>query len=89
MGLRHHSPTPQGAAVVVVPSFDRHHDGGLAADNPYSTPIQIKSTTDLFILFTIDVTTMHGKLGKKTRFWDVVGGHGDGDEGWIWFHRRE
>ncbi|GJX02991.1 hypothetical protein Tco_0188907 [Tanacetum coccineum] len=28
MGLRHHSPTPQGAAVVAVPSSDRHHDGG-------------------------------------------------------------
>nr|GFA50896.1 hypothetical protein [Tanacetum cinerariifolium] len=28
--LRHHSPTPQGAAVVAVPSSDRHHDGGLA-----------------------------------------------------------
>ncbi|GJS74855.1 hypothetical protein Tco_0707696 [Tanacetum coccineum] len=27
MGLRHHSPTPQGAAVVAVPSSDRHHDG--------------------------------------------------------------
>ncbi|GJY23408.1 hypothetical protein Tco_0397066 [Tanacetum coccineum] len=47
LGLRHHSPTPHGAAVVAVPSFDRHHDGGLAADRPYSTPIQIKSTTRL------------------------------------------
>ncbi|GKF27690.1 hypothetical protein Tco_0094032 [Tanacetum coccineum] len=28
MGLRHHSPTPQGADVVTVPSSDRHHDGG-------------------------------------------------------------
>ncbi|GJZ47930.1 RNA-directed DNA polymerase, eukaryota, reverse transcriptase zinc-binding domain protein, partial [Tanacetum coccineum] len=28
LGLRHHSPTPQGAAVVAVPSSDRHHDGG-------------------------------------------------------------
>nr|GEW66043.1 retrovirus-related Pol polyprotein from transposon TNT 1-94 [Tanacetum cinerariifolium] len=26
-GLRHHSPTPQGAAVVAVPSSERHHDG--------------------------------------------------------------
>nr|GEX19320.1 hypothetical protein [Tanacetum cinerariifolium] len=26
--LRHHSPTPQGAAVVAVPLSDRHHDGG-------------------------------------------------------------
>ncbi|GJR55636.1 hypothetical protein Tco_1406157 [Tanacetum coccineum] len=25
MGLRHHSPTPQGAAVVAVPSSERHH----------------------------------------------------------------
>ncbi|GKF02726.1 hypothetical protein Tco_0029649 [Tanacetum coccineum] len=25
MGLRHHSPTPQGAAVMAVPSSDRHH----------------------------------------------------------------
>nr|GEW65648.1 hypothetical protein [Tanacetum cinerariifolium] len=31
LGLRHHSPTPQGAVVVAVPSSDRHHDGGLAA----------------------------------------------------------
>nr|GEU62175.1 hypothetical protein [Tanacetum cinerariifolium] len=37
-GLRHHSPIPQGAAVVAVPSSDRHHNGGLAADSPYSTP---------------------------------------------------
>nr|GEV41977.1 pyruvate, phosphate dikinase regulatory protein, chloroplastic [Tanacetum cinerariifolium] len=28
VGLRHHSPTPQGAAMVVVPSSDRYHDGG-------------------------------------------------------------
>ncbi|GKC41404.1 hypothetical protein Tco_1059126, partial [Tanacetum coccineum] len=28
LGLRHHSPTPQGAAVVAVLSSDRHHDGG-------------------------------------------------------------
>ncbi|GJV76493.1 putative reverse transcriptase domain-containing protein [Tanacetum coccineum] len=34
-GLRRHSPTPHGAAVVAVPSSDRHHDGGLAADSPY------------------------------------------------------
>ncbi|GJY74696.1 hypothetical protein Tco_0479127 [Tanacetum coccineum] len=27
-GLRRHSPTPHGAAVVAVPSSDRHHDGG-------------------------------------------------------------
>nr|GEU87385.1 reverse transcriptase domain-containing protein [Tanacetum cinerariifolium] len=27
-GLRHHSPTQQGAAVVAVPSPDRHHNGG-------------------------------------------------------------
>nr|GFB20410.1 hypothetical protein [Tanacetum cinerariifolium] len=26
--LRHHSPTPQGAIVVAVPSSDCHHDGG-------------------------------------------------------------
>nr|GEX61356.1 putative reverse transcriptase domain-containing protein [Tanacetum cinerariifolium] len=29
-GLRHHSPTPQGAAVVAVRSSDRHHDGAEA-----------------------------------------------------------
>ncbi|GKB61020.1 hypothetical protein Tco_0917206 [Tanacetum coccineum] len=28
-GLRCHSPTPHGAAVVAVPSSDRHHDGGV------------------------------------------------------------
>ncbi|GKF37849.1 hypothetical protein Tco_0114607 [Tanacetum coccineum] len=28
-GLRRHSPTPLGAAVVAVPSSDRHHDGGV------------------------------------------------------------
>ncbi|GKF46778.1 hypothetical protein Tco_0136580 [Tanacetum coccineum] len=33
--MRRHSPTPHGAAVVAVPSSDRHHDGGLAADSPY------------------------------------------------------
>ncbi|GJW12886.1 hypothetical protein Tco_1578713 [Tanacetum coccineum] len=27
-GLRRHSPTPHGAAVVAVPLSDRHHDGG-------------------------------------------------------------
>nr|GEZ28281.1 hypothetical protein [Tanacetum cinerariifolium] len=27
MGITTTSPTPQGAAVVVVPLFDRHHDG--------------------------------------------------------------
>ncbi|GJS36460.1 hypothetical protein Tco_0534842 [Tanacetum coccineum] len=27
-GLRRHSPTPHGAAMVAVPSSDRHHDGG-------------------------------------------------------------
>ncbi|GJR63158.1 hypothetical protein Tco_1505320 [Tanacetum coccineum] len=27
-GLCRHSPTPHGAAVVAVPSSDRHHDGG-------------------------------------------------------------
>nr|GEZ00488.1 hypothetical protein [Tanacetum cinerariifolium] len=27
-GLRHHSPTAQGAAVVAVPPSDRHHNGG-------------------------------------------------------------
>nr|GEZ97084.1 hypothetical protein [Tanacetum cinerariifolium] len=37
-GITITSPTPQGAAVVAVPSSDRHHDGGLAADSPYSTP---------------------------------------------------
>ncbi|GJS00065.1 hypothetical protein Tco_0316573 [Tanacetum coccineum] len=34
--LRRHSSTPYGAAVVAVPSSDRHHDGGLAADSPYN-----------------------------------------------------
>nr|GFC19833.1 hypothetical protein [Tanacetum cinerariifolium] len=38
MGITTTSPTPQGAAVVAVPSSDRHHDCGLAADSPYSTP---------------------------------------------------
>nr|GFC79891.1 hypothetical protein [Tanacetum cinerariifolium] len=37
IGLRHHSPTPQGAAAVAVPSPDRHHNGGLAADSSFST----------------------------------------------------
>nr|GEU51633.1 hypothetical protein [Tanacetum cinerariifolium] len=37
-GLRHHSLTPQGAAVVAVPSSDSHHNGGLVADILYSTP---------------------------------------------------
>nr|GEV57128.1 hypothetical protein [Tanacetum cinerariifolium] len=44
-------PTPQGAAVVAVPSSDRHHDGGLAADSPYSTPNQINQPPDLSISF--------------------------------------
>nr|GFA55786.1 hypothetical protein [Tanacetum cinerariifolium] len=46
-GLRHHSLTPQGAAVMAVPSSDRHHDGGLAADSPYSTPNHNRETTKL------------------------------------------
>nr|GFA57257.1 hypothetical protein [Tanacetum cinerariifolium] len=51
VGLRNHSPTPQGTAVAAVQSFDRHHDGGLAADNPYSTPNHINRPPDLFISF--------------------------------------
>ncbi|GJT14472.1 hypothetical protein Tco_0861514 [Tanacetum coccineum] len=39
-------PTPQGAAVVAVPSFDRHHDGGLAMDSPFLTETLTKSTTN-------------------------------------------
>nr|GFB55221.1 hypothetical protein [Tanacetum cinerariifolium] len=50
-GLRHHSSTPQGAAVVVVPSSDSYHDGGLAADSPYSTTNQINQPPDLSISF--------------------------------------
>nr|GEZ99005.1 hypothetical protein [Tanacetum cinerariifolium] len=43
------SPTPQGAAVVAVPSFDRHHDGGLAANSPYSSNKSNQSITKLNI----------------------------------------
>ncbi|GJV38988.1 hypothetical protein Tco_1417428 [Tanacetum coccineum] len=43
-GLRRHSPTPHGAAVVAVPSSDRHHDGGLAADSPYRSATHGRAT---------------------------------------------
>nr|GFB70318.1 hypothetical protein [Tanacetum cinerariifolium] len=79
VGLCHHSPTPQGAAVVAVPSFDRHHDGGLVADNPYSTPNQVNQPSTYLFHFTIDVTSMHGIIGEKNK---VCGGfyklHRDG-----------
>nr|GFA70005.1 hypothetical protein [Tanacetum cinerariifolium] len=64
-GLRHHSPTPQGAAVVAVPSSDRHHDGGLAADSPYSTTNQINQHQIKYPVNTIDVTTIHGKYKQE------------------------
>nr|GEW79891.1 hypothetical protein [Tanacetum cinerariifolium] len=64
-GLRHHSPTPQGEAVVAVPSSDRHHDGGLAADSPYSTTNQINQHQIKYFVNTIDVTTMHGKYKQE------------------------
>nr|GEX61256.1 hypothetical protein [Tanacetum cinerariifolium] len=38
-----------GAAVVVVPSSDRHHDGGLATDSPYSSNKSNQSSTKLNI----------------------------------------
>nr|GFC39945.1 hypothetical protein [Tanacetum cinerariifolium] len=79
-GLRHHIPTPQGAAVVAVPSFDRHHDGGLATDSPYSTTNQINQHQIKYSVNTIDVTTMHGKykqeigsfIGSTAARWLVV-----------------
>nr|GEW43413.1 hypothetical protein [Tanacetum cinerariifolium] len=64
-GLRHHSPTPQGAAVVAVPSSDRHHDGGLAADSLYSTTNQINQHQIKYSVNTIYVTTMHGKYKQE------------------------
>nr|GEX56888.1 zinc finger, CCHC-type [Tanacetum cinerariifolium] len=38
-----------GAAVVAVPSSDRHHNGGLAADSPYSSNKSNQSITKLNI----------------------------------------
>nr|GEV05139.1 Gag-Pol polyprotein [Tanacetum cinerariifolium] len=80
--LRHHNLTPQGAAVVVVLSSDRHHDGGLAADNPFSTPNQINQPPDLFISF-YNRCNLHawnngrekqGEAGEKVRTAGECGG---------------
>ncbi|GKA32070.1 hypothetical protein Tco_0718437 [Tanacetum coccineum] len=66
-GLRRHSPTPHGAAVVVVPSSDRHHDGGLAADSPYGLA---------------EVKRRDGGSGEGGRsVVDLVGGVAAGDGG--------
>nr|GFA94415.1 hypothetical protein [Tanacetum cinerariifolium] len=63
-GLRHHSPTPQGAAVVVVPSSDRHHDGGLAGTAPIRQQIKSINHPNYLFHFIIDPTTAAAAAGK-------------------------
>nr|GEX12429.1 reverse transcriptase domain-containing protein [Tanacetum cinerariifolium] len=88
-GLHHHSSTPQGAAVVAVPSSDRHHDGGLAADNPYSTTNQINQPPDLSISFynrsagkaaAVAAVVVAVALVVSLVYSGVIGADGDG--GW-------
>nr|GEW79193.1 hypothetical protein [Tanacetum cinerariifolium] len=63
-GLRHHSPTPHGAAVLAVPSSDRHHDGGLAADSPIQQQIKSINHPTYPFHFIIDPPTAAAAAGK-------------------------
>ncbi|GJR99624.1 hypothetical protein Tco_0316133 [Tanacetum coccineum] len=78
MGLPHHNPTPQGAAVVAVPSSDRHHDGASGA--------RCGSRGDVGVVVSKVVSWrwVGGDDGRRLgwcRLWD--GGCGDGDEGGV------